>query len=125
MQPPPCLQPQEPQELSSVDMCGAYARTEHHRRKNWENSPEKGDLLLVLHGDGMGRWEGSQGEIRGGGYASALSGACKLPVMLQRHLLGGSAGVDAQNNAWERCSSACLQRSWGDASWLGTHRKPT
>lgn len=35
--------------------------------KNWENSPEKGDLLLVLHGDGMGRWEGSQGEIRGGG----------------------------------------------------------
>lgn len=45
--------------------------------------------------------------------------------MLERHLLGGSAGVDAQINAWERCSSACLQRSWGDASWVGTHRKAT
>lgn len=33
MQPTPCLQPQEPQEPNSVDMCGAYARTEHHRKK--------------------------------------------------------------------------------------------
>lgn len=46
--------------------CGMYVgpMTEQSITGNiWENSPEKGDLLLVLHGTGMGRWEGSQEEV--------------------------------------------------------------
>lgn len=54
---PPCLQPQGA-ELWHI--CEAYDSTEHHREK-WENNPEKGNLLLMLHGAWMGRWEGSQG----------------------------------------------------------------
>lgn len=45
MQLPPCLQPQG---AKHSPICGAHVRTEHHRIK-WENSPEKGDPLLVLH----------------------------------------------------------------------------
>lgn len=55
MQLPPCLQSQG---AKHWPICGAHVRAEHHREK-WEDSPEKGDLLLVLHRAGMGRWEGS------------------------------------------------------------------
>lgn len=48
-----------PRELSSVDICGAYARTEHRGKKR-ENSFEKGELLLALHRVGMGRLEGGE-----------------------------------------------------------------
>lgn len=51
---PPCLQPHGAEVWHT---CGAYGRTEHHRKK-WENSPEKRDLLLELHGAGMGRESG-------------------------------------------------------------------
>lgn len=71
--------------------------------KKWENSPEKGDLLLALHGTGMGRWEGSQKEVEG---------ICRMVV--PGWMLSGSTVI-----------LPVFREARVIASWVSTHGKPT